>query len=108
MITPRNEWQRLKPWWRAFWHATPVTALVLGLFYHWFAVADRYIVFLYNHDYITDSDNFFARNGLLQVAIFALTATLAVGLTRLRRSLADRLAAAPLARRSAARTVPPA
>ena len=50
MVTPRNELHRPKPWWRALWHATPLTALVLGLFYHWFAVADRHIVFLYNHD----------------------------------------------------------
>lgn len=31
-------------------HAIPVTALVAGLYYYWFAVADRYIVFLYYHD----------------------------------------------------------
>lgn len=36
-------------WWRAALHATPVAVLVLGLFYHWFAVADRYAVFLYDH-----------------------------------------------------------
>ncbi|MEW5957396.1 MAG: hypothetical protein AB1801_06715 [Chloroflexota bacterium] len=30
-------------------HALPATALVLGLFTYWFAVADRYIVFLYYH-----------------------------------------------------------
>jgi hypothetical protein len=28
----------------------PVAALVLAMLYYWFAVADRYIVFLYNHD----------------------------------------------------------
>lgn len=28
----------------------PVAALVLALLYYWFAVANRYIVFLYNHD----------------------------------------------------------
>jgi hypothetical protein len=50
MFTPRNEWPRLKPWWHAFWHAAPLTAWVLGLLHHWFAVADRYVVFLYNHD----------------------------------------------------------
>jgi len=40
-----------RPGWRsALRHALPVAALVLVLFYYWFAVADRYIVFLYNHD----------------------------------------------------------
>ena len=41
---------RIQLWWEALRHALPVTALVLGLFYYWFAVADRYIVFLYNHN----------------------------------------------------------
>ena len=31
-------------------HALPVTVLVLSLFYYWFAIADRHIVFLYYHD----------------------------------------------------------
>jgi hypothetical protein len=26
------------------------TLIMLGLFYYWFAVADRYVIFLYNHD----------------------------------------------------------
>jgi hypothetical protein len=30
-------------------HAIPVTLFILALFYYWFAVADRYAVFLYNH-----------------------------------------------------------
>jgi hypothetical protein len=30
-------------------HATPVAALMLGLYYYWFAVVDRYVVFLYGH-----------------------------------------------------------
>lgn len=30
--------------------ALPVVALVLGLFIYWFAIANRYIVFLYNHN----------------------------------------------------------
>jgi len=30
-------------------HATPITLLVLALFYKWFALDDRYAVFLYNH-----------------------------------------------------------
>jgi hypothetical protein len=31
-------------------HALPIALLVLALDYYWFAVADRYIVFLYHHD----------------------------------------------------------
>jgi len=31
-------------------HALPAVALVLVSFTYWFAIADRYIVFLYNHD----------------------------------------------------------
>ena len=31
-------------------HALPVAVLVLALFYYWFALADRYVVFLYYHD----------------------------------------------------------
>ena len=30
-------------------HALPVAAVMLGLYYYWFAVADRYAVFLYEH-----------------------------------------------------------
>jgi hypothetical protein len=41
---------RFKLWRSALLHALPVAALILTLFYYWFAVADRYIVFLYNHD----------------------------------------------------------
>ena len=37
-------------WYAAWLHALPVTALVLYLFYYWFAIADRYIVFLYYHN----------------------------------------------------------
>jgi hypothetical protein len=40
----------LRLWVSALKYALPITALVLGWFYHWFAIADRYIVFLYNHD----------------------------------------------------------
>lgn len=29
--------------------ALPVTLTILGLFYYWFAVADRYVIFLYGH-----------------------------------------------------------
>ncbi|MBX3012726.1 MAG: hypothetical protein KF832_14515 [Caldilineaceae bacterium] len=34
---------------RARWEAVPLVLLVLGLFYYWFAVADRYAIFLYGH-----------------------------------------------------------
>ena len=33
----------------ALLHAIPISLSVLGLFYYWFAIADRYIVFLYGH-----------------------------------------------------------
>ena len=36
-------------WARAGLQALPVTVFVLALFYYWFAVADRYRVFLYGH-----------------------------------------------------------
>lgn len=41
---------RLGLWRSALLHAFLMAALILGLFYYWFAVADRYIVFLYQHD----------------------------------------------------------
>jgi hypothetical protein len=46
---PDNSYS-LKPWRPALWHALPATALLLALFYYWFAIADRYTIFLYNHD----------------------------------------------------------
>lgn len=36
-------------WKAAFSHAVLVVPLILGLFYYWFAVADRYVIFLYGH-----------------------------------------------------------
>ncbi|MFW6115941.1 MAG: hypothetical protein ACOC7Y_02645 [Chloroflexota bacterium] len=54
-------------------HATAVSAVVLGLFYRWFAVADRYAIFLYGHlgatpfDRITRSRYWMA--GLVAVGI---------------------------------------
>ncbi len=30
-------------------HSTPITLFILALYYYWFAVADRYAIFLYNH-----------------------------------------------------------
>ncbi len=41
---------RFRPWRPAVLHALPAALLVLALFTYWFAVADRYIVFLYDHD----------------------------------------------------------
>ena len=36
-------------WKAAVLHAVPVLVFVLGLLYYWFAVADRYVIFLYGH-----------------------------------------------------------
>jgi hypothetical protein len=41
---------RFRSWRSAAFHALPAGLLVPGLFTYWFAVADRYIVFLYDHD----------------------------------------------------------
>jgi hypothetical protein len=49
MIAQHRE-SGIKHWRSPLAHAVPVTALVLALFYHWFAIADRYIVFLYDHN----------------------------------------------------------
>lgn len=35
---------------RVLWHGLPLLATMLGFLYYWFAVADRYRVFLYFHD----------------------------------------------------------
>lgn len=40
----------LRAWCSALLYALPVTVLVLSLFYYWFAIADRHVVFLYYHD----------------------------------------------------------
>jgi len=39
-----------KEWLAALWHAMPISIFVLATYYYWFGVADRYIVFLYNHN----------------------------------------------------------
>ena len=36
-------------WRSALWYALPAVSILLGLFYYWFALADRYAVFLYEH-----------------------------------------------------------
>lgn len=41
---------RLRSWCAAALHALPAVLLILALFGYWFGVADRYIVFLVNHD----------------------------------------------------------
>ncbi len=40
----------LQAWRMAFAPAALIMSGVLGLFYYWFVVADRYVVFLYNHN----------------------------------------------------------
>lgn len=40
----------IRSWCAAALHALPAALLVLALFVYWFGVADRYIVFLYDHD----------------------------------------------------------
>ncbi|MBU0495721.1 MAG: hypothetical protein KKA73_06360 [Chloroflexi bacterium] len=39
-----------RSWRLALLYALPITTLVLWSFFYWFAIADRYIVFLYYHD----------------------------------------------------------
>jgi hypothetical protein len=41
---------RRKSWRSGLFFALPIMVVVLGLFYFWFAIADRYVVFLYEHD----------------------------------------------------------
>ena len=36
-------------WGPALAAAVPIVLFVLGLFYYWFAVADRYAIFFYGH-----------------------------------------------------------
>ena len=43
-------WRGLDAWRRELLFALPVVALVVYLFYTWFAVLDRYAIFLYFHD----------------------------------------------------------
>jgi hypothetical protein len=39
-----------RPWLIALLYALGIDALVIGLFYFWFGVADRHLVFLYDHE----------------------------------------------------------
>ena len=36
-------------WGISLLEAVPISLFVLGLFYYWFAVANRYVIFLYGH-----------------------------------------------------------
>jgi len=44
-----DEGEGRRGWVGAAVHGVAVAAVVLGLFYRWFAVADRYVIFLYEH-----------------------------------------------------------
>lgn len=39
----------VRPWRTALLHALPLSLAVLSLFAYWFGVANRYLVFLYEH-----------------------------------------------------------
>ncbi len=39
-----------RAWWHAALFAVPAVAFLLALYYHWFAVRDRHLIFLYFHD----------------------------------------------------------
>jgi hypothetical protein len=41
---------RKQPWFLALPFAIATTLIILTLFFYWFGLADRYLVFLYNHD----------------------------------------------------------
>jgi hypothetical protein len=68
-------------WKDALWHGVPITLLILGLFAYWFAVADRYAIFLYGHlgatpfDTITSSRYWMA--GLVACGMVLVLYTLA-------------------------------
>lgn len=49
MVTERPV-ARAKPWLRSVLFAVPISVLVIILYYTWFAVRDRYAIFLYYHD----------------------------------------------------------
>ena len=43
-------WPDVRAWRRELLFAAPTVAFLLALYYHWFAVRDRYFIFLYFHD----------------------------------------------------------
>lgn len=48
--TESVQWADLRAWRHAALFAVPIVAFLLFLYYHWFAVRDRYFIFLYFHD----------------------------------------------------------
>lgn len=44
------QWADARAWRNAALFAAPTVAFLLALYYHWFAVRDRYFIFLYFHD----------------------------------------------------------
>lgn len=54
LITLQNRTHRDNTWythskWFVFGYVTIVSSTITGLYYYWFAIADRYAIFLYNH-----------------------------------------------------------
>ena len=49
-ITSRMRDHRQGEWLQALLHALPLMVLVFSLFYYWFAIVNRHVVFLYYHD----------------------------------------------------------
>jgi len=47
---PAADRARSESWLAAFLYVLPALALILGLFTYWFAIANRSVVFLYDHD----------------------------------------------------------
>lgn len=45
-----SQWAKNSAWRTELLFAAPIVALVLYLFYTWFAISDRYLIFLYFHD----------------------------------------------------------
>ena len=45
-----NRWSNALPCWRtALYFAVPITSLILWLFYYGYAIANKYVLFLYTH-----------------------------------------------------------
>jgi hypothetical protein len=91
---------RFRTWRVELLFALPIVAWVTYLFYTWFAVRDRYFIFLYFHDMGAGFDTTpFGRvtasrywmSGLVAAgAVWVAVALVAVGVTRLRRRLRAR------------------
>jgi len=78
-------------WGISLLEAVPISLFVLGLFYYWFAVANRYVIFLYGHTAhgIPQTQPFDIG---LQLLVVGVGAGLAIGVSPLRRRLPPRLA----------------